>query len=276
MSDRRLPWTMLLLCLILSTPAHAGRLPDGGTARAGGSGIVAAWYEDPTSRYDHGILGDAIEAGTLVARDSKGNSHAIVLPESEVFEDITPRLADLDGDGNAEVIAIRSSLSAGASLAIYGLRDGKLQMVAATPFIGRAHRWICPAGIADFDGDGRVEIALVATPHIGGTLEFWRLRGSGLSRIAALGGFSNHTIGSRNLAEAATGDVDGDGVPELVLPDATRTSLAAVALQGSRAIILDKQPLGGTATGSIRLDGANAQVDTSAGRRRITFAVPRR
>lgn len=276
MSDRLLPWTTVLLSLLMAIPAAAARLPDGGTARAGGSGIVSAWYEEPTDRYRHGILGDAVEAGTLAARDARGVAHRLVLPASEVFEDLTPRLADLDGDGSAEIIAIRSSLSAGASLAVYGLRDGQLKLLAATPFIGRANRWLCPAGIADFNGDGRLEIALVETPHIGGTLEFWRFDGGRLTRLAALPGFSNHTIGSRNLDEAATGDIDGDKVPELVLPDATRTALRAVKLQGARITELDSQPLGGTVTGSIRLNGASALVETTVGRRRITFAVPQR
>ncbi|MGE0586528.1 MAG: FG-GAP repeat domain-containing protein [Flavobacteriaceae bacterium] len=276
MSDRLLPGAIFLLAACAAVPAAAERLPDGGTARAAGTGIVSARYEDPTTRYDHGILGDTVEAGALTARDAGGAEHRVVLPASEVFEDLTPRLADLDGDGGAEIVTIRSSVSRGASLAVYGLRGGQLELLAATPFLGRPHRWLCPAGIADFDSDGRLELALVTTPHIGGTLEFWRLEQGRLRQIASLSGFSNHVIGSRDLSEAAAGDIDGDGSPELVLPDAARTSLVAVSLRGGRAAILDARPVGSAISGPVRLSGRTADVQTALGQRAVTFVVPNR
>ncbi len=189
-------------------PAQAqSPLPGGGTARAGGSGVVEARYVAPTTRYAHGVLGDAIEAGGLAVRDASGKSHVFTLPEDSVFEDITPRLADLDGDGGAEVIVVRSYLTRGSALAVFGMRGGAFVRIAETAPIGRAARWLNPAAIADFTGDGRLEIAIVKTPHIGGTLEFWRLNGGNLSRVARLSGFSNHVIGSRELGLAAVGDV---------------------------------------------------------------------
>jgi hypothetical protein len=50
-----------------------GGLPDGWIARAPEPGIVEAWYDEPTGRYDHAILGDAVEAGALVAIRSIGS-----------------------------------------------------------------------------------------------------------------------------------------------------------------------------------------------------------
>ena len=47
-----------------------------------------------------------------------------------VFEDRTPRVVDLDGDGANEVVAIRSSLSEGGGVAVYGLREGRLAELA--------------------------------------------------------------------------------------------------------------------------------------------------
>jgi hypothetical protein len=97
---------------------------EGSLARADGpSGIVAAWYEDPTTRYAHGVLGDAVEAGTLAAQlDDFPNciTGRITLPETEVFEDLAPRLADLDGDGRAEIIVVQSHRDLGARLASTG------------------------------------------------------------------------------------------------------------------------------------------------------------
>ncbi|MBT3330248.1 MAG: hypothetical protein HN394_01970, partial [Rhodospirillaceae bacterium] len=74
------------------------------------------------------------------------------------------------------------------------------------------------AAIADFDGDGRVEIALVVTPHIGGILKMYELRGRRLVEEWSRDGFSNHAMGSRIQAMAAV--VDWGKGPVLYLPDA--------------------------------------------------------
>ena len=88
----------------LSAPAND--LPDGGVAVHPSPGITSAWYSQPTRRYNHGVLGDSVEGGGLSVKDGKGNLYNYQLPDDSVFEDITPRLVDLDGDGKAEVITI--------------------------------------------------------------------------------------------------------------------------------------------------------------------------
>jgi hypothetical protein len=69
-------------------------------------------------------------------------------------------------------------------------------IAAKTDYIGRANRWLNPAGIADFDGDGIKEIAFIQTPHIGGTLFFYREEDGEMNRLARFAGVSNHAIGS--------------------------------------------------------------------------------
>ena len=220
----------LAFLLLLTGPAAAqSGLPDGGVARAPGAGAVTAWYGQPTTRYGHGVLGDAIEAGSLVAVDEAGRSHAVVLPESQVFEDITPRLADLDGDGRNEVVTIRSTVSSGASVAVYGIAGARLTELASTRPIGRPNRWLSIAAIADFVGDGTMQLAVVKTPHIGGVLEILAMRGGELvSLYPKQTGYSTHFIGSRDVSLALAGDLDGDGAVELALPDATRRRLVVL------------------------------------------------
>lgn len=87
----------------------AGILPDGEIARGGG-GIGRAWLSEPTGRYGHGVLGDAVEAGALVLEDAAGATHRHVLGAASVFEDRRVRLHDLDGDGRDEAIVVRSYL----------------------------------------------------------------------------------------------------------------------------------------------------------------------
>jgi len=214
--------------------APAGDLPDGGVAVSPSPGIMSAWYSQPTRRYNHGVLGDSIEGGGLNVKDDKGNLYTYKLPEDSVFEDITPRLADLDGDGRAEVITIKSFLDTGGSLAIFGLRSGKLEPLASTSPIGTSNRWLNIAGTSDFNGDGLIDIATVVTPHIGGTLEIWSYKNGKLVLTASKYGFSNHFIGSRNLDLSAIGDVTGDGRPDIAIPDAARRQLRIMTLSGDR------------------------------------------
>ncbi|MGL4235589.1 VCBS repeat-containing protein [Tabrizicola sp.] len=177
-----------------------------------GPSIGSAWLSEPTDRYDHAVLGDALEWGALEMTLASGVLHVVTirLPDNRVFEDVEARLADLDGDDRDEVIVVETDLARGASLAVYG-PEGK---IAATRFIGQKHRWLAPAGIADFDGDGRVEIAYVDRPHILGDLVFVRLEGDRLVETQRLPGLTNHRIGDDFISGGVRDCGQG---PELVL-----------------------------------------------------------
>ena len=227
-------------------------IPDA-RVTVGARNIQEAWLTRPTRRYDHAILGDDIEAGGLAAKDARGRKVELILPEREVFEDRMARLVDLDGDGNDEMVVVRTRREKGASLAVYAVRGAReserIMLLAESAPIGRPHRWLNPAAAADFDGDGRMEIAWVETPHIGGTLKVARLEGNGDNRtlvpVAKLAGFSNHRAGSGELQEAVTFDWDGDGRPDIILPDAERKRLQVVALKGGRLKVIDSMEIGG-------------------------------
>ncbi|GAB4390849.1 FG-GAP repeat domain-containing protein [Albidovulum sp.] len=205
--------------------------------------IVAARYADPTGRYDHGILGDAVEYGALVLTLDTGRRLRLVLPPSRVFEDIAPRLADLDGDGAAEVIAVETDLDRGARLAILD----ESGLVAATPFIGRRHRWLAPVGAADLDGDGRVEIAYVDRPHLARILRIWRLRDGRLEELAARPGLTNHRIGEDRIAG---GIRDCGAGPEIILASADWSRLLAVRFDGRAIALRDLAPWSAQAEGA--------------------------
>ena len=136
-----------------------GALPDSQVA-IGSRDIARVWLAEPTARYDHGILGDKIEAGSLVVEARDGKRQMVRLKDDAVFEDLQPRLADLDGDGHDEIIVVKSYLKRGSALAVIAERKGKYEIVAETPPLGGPHRWLNPAGIGDFNGDGILDIAL--------------------------------------------------------------------------------------------------------------------
>lgn len=208
-------------------------LPDGIVAEGNG-GIRRAWLGDPTRRYDHAVLGDDLEASRLIVIDRQGARHVHDLPQQQVFEDRFPRLADIDGDGTDEVIVIRSDVDRGAGIAVYSLTEAGLEEAASSAPIGMRHRWMNVVGTADFTGDGTVEIAVVVTPHIGGTLTLLRRRDGELEAVFERGGFSNHAYGSRELGMAAALELDGDSAIDIAVPDAGRRSLVLLSLAGAR------------------------------------------
>ncbi len=201
---------------------------------AAAQGLSEARFSEPTTRYDHGILGDAVEWGALELRDTAGVLRRIRLPQTRVFEDTAPRLADLDGDGGPEALVVETDLALGARLSVYG-REG---LIAATPFIGQTHRWLAPLASADLDGDGRVEIAYVDRPHLAKLLRVWRLQDGAMVEVAQLPGLTNHRIGE---SEIGGGVRDCGAGPELVLADADWRRVMAVRLDGGA---LTARPIG--------------------------------
>ncbi len=208
-----------------------GLIPHGRVARRGG---LVAWYAGATRRYGHGVLGDAIEAERLVVT-ADGRKFLYRLPADSVFEDLEPRIVDADGDGAPEVLTIKAYLNAGATIALFAPRGGALAALAEAPPIGTAYRWLNPAGVADYDGDGKVEIAVVRTPHIGGELILYRWDGGGrIEEEQRIFGYSTHRLGATVLAMSRTLDWNGDAVPDLMLPRQDRSVLAVVTAANGR------------------------------------------
>ena len=194
--------------------------------------IVSAQYDAPTDRYAHGILGDAIEWGELQITTDLG-VRSFVLPQDRVFEDVAPRLADLDGDGTAEVVVVETLNREGAQLAVYD-ETGK---IAATPHIGRTNRWLAPIGVADLDGDGIIEVAYIDRPHLAKTLRVWRFVDGALEPVAELTGLTNHRIGENDIGGGIRDCGQG---PEMITASADWTKVMATTLTNgqltSRAI----------------------------------------
>lgn len=193
--------------------------------------ILAADYAEPTTRYTHGILGDAVEWGALRLRvkdcaDCTPRQILLRLPQHRVFEDVAPRVVEL-GAGTPLVMVVESDLSQGARLAIYGAAG----LVTATPFIGTRNRWLAPIGAADLDGDGAVELAYIDRPHLAKTLRLWRFEDDTLTEIAKLPGLTNHRIGETDIAG---GIRTCTGTPEMIVATANWSRLIAVTFDGTQ------------------------------------------
>jgi FG-GAP-like repeat len=179
--------------------------------------VMSARFIEPTTRYAHGVLGDAIEWGGLeitsrACATCELHTITVTLPEHRVFEDIETRIVDVDGDGSKEVVVVESDVNEGASLAIY---NGKGK-VAATDFIGNSNRWLAPSAVADLDGDGKPEIAYVDRPHIRGDLVIARFSNGTITELDRLKGLTNHRIGDDYISGGLN---TCSGKPELQLAD---------------------------------------------------------
>jgi len=162
-------------------------------------GIYEAWYDGATTRYDHGVLGDEIEASILKVKikgKKKEYLSSLILDKSLVFEDIKPRLADINNDGDLEVVVIQSHQNLGARVAIYKIFDNnKLELLVSTPFIGKRYRWLAISGIEDINKDGFMDIAYVDRPHLANILRVWTYKNNDFFELAKISNLSNHRIG---------------------------------------------------------------------------------
>lgn len=261
-----------LIALFLATATVTGegqRLPDHRLAESKGD-IVRAWLIMPTDRYRHFVLGAQFEAGGVRAELADGTTRDLVLPGDSVFEDREPRLVDLDGDGRNELVLVKSTQGLGAALAVLGLRDDVLSIVAETPPIGRANRWMNPAGFGRFTREGTLQIALVRMPHLLGRLEIWEFApAAGLRLVRALDGFANHRIGSPHQRLSAVLPRTGGGTDLLLVPRMDRRSLVLMDMSVAETVVAEF-PLSAPIDGEIRISctegGFTATVGLEDGR----------
>lgn len=200
--------------------------------------ILGAAYADPTDRYPHGALGDPFEWGALEVRlrvappcGPGRRDLRLILPEALVFEDVTPLLVDLDGDGGPEIVTVESHRNRGARLSVWARRGAEVVRIATTPHIGRRNRWLAIVGAGDLDGDGAVEIAWIDRPHLAKVLRIWRFSERRLEPVAEMAGLSNHRFGET----AISGGIRDCGAgPEVVTADAEWSRVMVSRLAGGR------------------------------------------
>lgn len=222
----------------LLPPEAALRIPDS-QAIAGAQDVAWVWLGSPTRRYPHGALGSPVHAGSVSARvRTRGGGWQTVehtLALNRVYEDRVPRLLDLDLDGRDEIVLIEADALRGAALVVLGIDNAgaapRLVERARSPFVGSSFRWLNPVGVADFDGDGHLDLASVTTPHIGGVLLLHHYRPPALVPFARALDVSNHRMGALEQELAVivpSAPSPAAQRPTLILPDMTRRALHAL------------------------------------------------
>jgi hypothetical protein len=250
-------------------------LADGKLVR-GRRQISAAWFSDPTQRYRHFALGTDHEAAALVVAMKDLRVFKFTLPPDSVFEDREPRIVDVDGVDM--IVAVRSYLKHGAALVLLAVGKDGLEIAAETPPIGQPFRWLNPAGVADFDGDGVLDLAFVRTPHIGGVLQVWTARRGKLVQTYETGDVSNHVVRSTHLNLSVVADFNGDKRPDLVIPTQDRYHLRFLTFDKGTVYEFAKMPLSAPASENFTLtskDGRPAVLVGIGGGRTQLVQLPR-
>lgn len=211
-----------------SAPQAAAKRLAGSRAVAGSKDIAWAWLGTPTLRYPHKALGSTTHAATLHVQLAANTKELVyTLPLHKVFEDLTVRLVDLDADGRDEIIVIESDAARGAATVVLGVRAQGLVEIARSPYAGSTFLWLNPVGVADFDGDGKLDIASVITPHIGGTLTLYHYRPPALVPFASAMDISNHRMGDPEQDLSAIVELPGLR-PTIIVPDMGLKALHAL------------------------------------------------
>ncbi len=217
-------------------PQEPPRLPEDGLPDSivaqGQNDIAEAWLAVPTLRYTHGALGDALEAEVLRVTRRSGGIVEFRLKSNAVFEDLVPRIVDLEKSGRDSVLVVRSTAAAGSALVAFRLENGRLLEHATTPPLGAENLWLNPIGAADFVGNGRIEVALVQTPDAEGILKIYAFENGHFVEKASRPGFSDHDAGSAQMLLHAIGDFNGDKVSDIAVRVQGKKGMAVLSYRG--------------------------------------------
>jgi hypothetical protein len=177
-------------------------------------------------------------------------------------------------------VIVEADALRGAALTVLGIDRGsqgnaapQLVVRAAGPRAGSTFRWLNPVGTADFDGDGKLDVASVTTPHIGGTLTLHHYRPPELVPYAKALDVSNHRMGV--LEQQLATIVQPPGLrPTVVVPDMMRRSLHALRWEapGQWKELADLMPMPGLVEQlTLRADGSSCAVLSNGNSLRVTL-----
>jgi hypothetical protein len=248
-------------------------LPDARIVRSAGGDLAA--LTQPTDRYEHAVLGDALEADSItVLRPSPEEARVLSsFPAASggVFEGVAPMWFERNGE---TLLAVTESVAGlGARVSVYR-PDGEL--AGAGPFIGEGLRWRHLTSAAPFGPGGETELSATLTPHMDSAAQFYEVGEAGLEITAGVPGYTSHKIYSRNLDAALAGDLDADGETELLLPTPSYTALGGLARTPGGAEAEWRLPLGGElSTNLASATGPEGRAVVAAGRSDVDGGVLR-
>lgn len=162
-----------------------------------------------TGSINYLVVSDASQGIVLIPEDSMGSpmvNDMVTLPTGAASAPTGVVTADLDGDGNDDIIAVDGpdySLSV-----MFGKSDGTFTAPVLVPLASKPTQFV----LADVDGDGHPD--LLVPDAAAGTLDLYTNDGHGGFAVAPM----PVAAGSHPFSIAG-GDLDGDGHVDLVVGD---------------------------------------------------------
>jgi hypothetical protein len=180
---------------------------------AGTTFLQAGFSPAPFTPYDL-VLGDVDGDGTLdvVAVDYASGKGAVLRGAGDGTFTLVQRfdasgivVGDLDGDGDIDVVAGVTLPTGGTVLRVYRSDGGVLAVAQELPFSP-------PRALADLDGDGALDVVAQDLASPAREVVWLRGRGDGTFEDPAVLGAAS----GAGLWSFATGDLDGNGWPDLI------------------------------------------------------------
>jgi hypothetical protein len=215
----------------------------------GDVGPAVAVLADPTQRYRHGVLGDEVEAGSVVL---------VAIPSMQVVARWAPTHPAVIEERRATAWRVHDAVGLhltvsddrrGARLVTLAWDGAELRPIAEAPAVGRA-RWLHV--LAAIDARAYVQ----HRPHLRGPLvryEFGAIIATGERDdgspipappwTASSLDVSSHVIGERNLDRAAWLGAPATGIDLLALPGSGDRSVAWVRCDATACRVLAETPL---------------------------------
>ena len=125
---------------------------------------------EPTSLYDHGVIGDKLEASAVTIIETEPEIRVIrtiTIQEPDVIEGISAIWADINNDEIRDIIVTLSNNQTGARIVVFN-EDGTL--LAESDPIGLGYRWRHQLAVAQFEPNKPAIIS--CCPHT----SYWRHR----------------------------------------------------------------------------------------------------
>ena len=190
----------------------------------------------PTDEVDLGRLGvEKLARGVAVFTwDGKilDLEDEFKLRSGEVFEQVTPILADVGRGEGDEIILTVSRADEGSELVILSYSGKRLHEIHRGPS-DRKDRFVQVVGASEMGNSGRKLILAVAGPTDSGDLEAFRTD-LAATRITLDDEISTHIEGTIILEMALIGDFNGDGQRELLAPDESKEEISLFQLRKNR------------------------------------------
>ncbi len=194
-------------------------------------------FSRPTDRVSPGRLGDDLEAQGIAVFNWDGRSLRLQsdfeLPDGQVFEMLTPIIAETGGDDDPILMLTVTEEKKGTQIRSYSYNRGRLRE-KREGVLSDEEQWIHILGSSRLGNSERVYLlTALLSDDVEGDMELYRLD-LAQTRITLSSSVSTHRSGSRLLETALIGDMDRDGEMEMLAPGRDRSSLVVFSLDRNR------------------------------------------